>query len=92
MNGKIFEIKEEDRLVETSKFEIYQKDFDRGDFNKAYTRKGLLNVYTKTIFIFGKKALTLKTTKTKLPYNTKIGNTEFIKTRERERNINKILK
>ena len=52
----------------------------------------MFNVYTKTIFIFGKKALTLKTTKTKLPYNTKIGNTKFIKTRERERNINKILK
>tara|TARA_R110000772_G_scaffold3193_5_gene11550 strand:+ start:52 stop:327 length:276 start_codon:yes stop_codon:yes gene_type:complete len=89
---KIFEIREDDRIDEPHKFFYDERDYDDNDGHFDITGREMFNVYTKTIFIFGKKALTLKTTKTKLPYNTKIGNTKFIKTRERERNINKILK
>jgi hypothetical protein len=87
----MFEIRENDEVIEPDKFFMDMRDYDDNEGHFDITHRKLFNIYTKSIFILGKKILTLKKIRTDLPYDTEVGNKEFLKIRNREKIINGLI-
>lgn len=88
---KIIEIRREDEVVTSLGYLISDVDFENMKYNKVEYKSFMFNRYTKSIYIFGKKIITLKKVLTEIPYDLKITNKSFIKTRDRNENINAII-